>query len=75
MQKRELALGENAREGDAGADRDAGACDIEVRQGAIGRPHDRRNRDIAFVERAHDQRPAAEIARVALRRQRRRRFA
>ena len=71
MEKRELALGENAREGDAGADRDAGAGDVEMRQGTIGRPHDRRNREIAFVERAHHQRAAAEIARVALRRQRR----
>ena len=35
---------------------------------------DRRNRDIALVERAHDQRAAAEIARVAFRRQRRCRF-
>src|SRR5882724_9099271 len=71
MQKRELALGENARESDAGANRDAGAGDVEVRQGAVCRQHHRRNRDIAFIERAHDQRTAAEVARVALRRQRR----
>ena len=74
MQKREFTLGENAREGDAGADRDAGAGDVDLRQGAVGRPHHRRNREIAFVERAHHQRAAAEIARVALRRKRGRGF-
>jgi len=75
MQKGQFALGENAREGDAGADGDTGARDVEAGEGMVRGAHDRRHRDIALVDRAHHQRAAAEIARVALRRQRRRRLA
>ena len=50
------------------AERDARTRDVDAGQRLVGRAHDGRDRDIALVERAHDKRAAAEIARAAIRR-------
>ena len=75
MQEGEIALGQDARKGHAGADRDARSRRVDPRQRMVGRAHDGGDRDVALVQRAHHQRAAAEIARAAIGGQRRRRLA
>ena len=66
---------QNLRERHAGADRDAPAGGADLAQAAVLDPHYGRERNVALVEGAHHERAAAEIARAAIRRERRRRLA
>ena len=75
VQERKLTLGQDSGEGDAGADGDARTRHIDPRQCPVGRADDGRDRDVAFIEGAHDKRAAAEIARAAVGRQCRGRLA
>ena len=65
---------QNLRERDAGADGDAPAGGADLVQAAVLDPHDGRERDVALVEGAHHERAAADIARAAIRGERRRRL-
>jgi hypothetical protein len=70
MQKGEFALGEDRRHGHAGAELDAARRGGDVRKDRIGRAHDGSDGRVRLVDRAHQQRPAAEKMRVAIARQR-----
>ena len=66
----QFALGQNRGHGHAGAKLNAARRDCNMQQARIGRAHDRLDRRVGLVDRAHDQRAAAEKARAALARQR-----
>src|ERR1700722_8739345 len=74
MKKRQLTLAQNLRQGDSGANRDARAAGPNLGQRTIVEAHDRSDRDVAFVERPHDERSTREKARRPVGRQRRGRF-
>jgi len=75
VQEGEVPFGEDAREGDAGAQGDARAGGIDPGQRLVVGADDGRDRNIALVERPHHQRAAAEIACAAIRGQCAGRFA